>query len=170
MLFKVLFPRRYFKQTWDSSTYLVVGSYRLVRVLNIVSRSQDLLGLLDGVLDLAGDKQGGQGGVLVVVLGIAEAEAEAVKVDAGRVKGADGQLELLAHIVEELDALQAVAGLARRVAAVVGQEPPDGGLGGVLVRGLDVARVGADLGRRRRLRRQGIRHVVVDADAVVIRG
>ena len=85
--------------------HLIIGGDGLVWVLNIVCRSENLLRLLDGVFNLASDKEGGQGGVLVVVLGVAETEAKAVEVDTGRIEGADGELELLAHAIEKLNTL-----------------------------------------------------------------
>lgn len=68
-------------------THLVVRRHGLLRVLNVVGRREDILGLLNRIFNLARDKQRGQGRVLVVVLGIAEVEAKLVEIRARRVKG-----------------------------------------------------------------------------------
>lgn len=126
---------------------LVVGRDGLFRVLNAEGGGEDVPALLDGVLDLAGDEEAGEGGVLVVVVGVAEGEAELVEVDGGGVEGADGQAEAGADLVDELDALEARGGLAAGVRGVGALLPADGELGAVLGRGDDEAGVRSRRGR-----------------------
>ncbi len=53
---------------------------------------------------------------------------------------------MLAHVFNQLHALDAIVVLARRVAPVVPELTPDARLGAVLVRAGDVAGVRADFG------------------------
>lgn len=59
----------------------------MVRILEVVAGAQNLLGLFQRVLDLAGNEKTGDGGILVVVLGRAMFETEEVIESTGRVKG-----------------------------------------------------------------------------------
>ncbi len=61
----------------------------VVRLPHVVRRTENLLGLLDGILHLTGDKKRCQGDILVVVLGAREADAKLVVVDCGRAEGPD---------------------------------------------------------------------------------
>lgn len=146
-------------------THLVVRRHGLLRVLNVVCRREDILGLLNRIFNLARDKQRGQGRVLVVVLGIAKIEAKLVEIRARRIKGpyrpivslpglasqlqnrqaekrrSYAQIQVLPHSVYELNALQAVIIFSRGIAAVFLEHAPYLELGGVLVRAGDVAGV-----------------------------
>ena len=69
---------------------LIIRGGRLVGVLDVVGGGEDVARLLDGVLDLAGDEEGSEGGILVVIFCVAEVESEFVEVDTGGIEGPDG--------------------------------------------------------------------------------
>lgn len=66
-------------------------------------------------------------------------------------KGADGnaQLQILPHVVDQLDALEAVVVLSRGIAAIVLEHAADLDFGAVLIRAGDEAGVRADSGGMR---------------------
>lgn len=68
----------------------------MIRILNVVRSAQDLLGLLDGVFNLTGEEERGHSSILIVVLGIAEGEAEPVVVHAGGIERLDRAVKELA--------------------------------------------------------------------------
>ena len=76
-------------------------------------------------------------------------------VDARGGEGAQGQLQVFPDVVDELDALETVRVLARRVRVVPALGGAEGGLGGVLAGGGDVAGVRADFGGCCCCRRRG---------------
>ena len=67
-------------------TNLVIRRFVVVGLPEIMCCAENFFGLLDGVFGLAGNEQGCQGNVLVVVLVAREPHAELMVVDGGRVK------------------------------------------------------------------------------------
>jgi hypothetical protein len=146
----------------------------MVWVLDVMSSTQDLLGLFDGVLHLAGDEERCQRRVLIVVLGIAVMHPELVVVCRSGYEGLDravascqqnirhaegryfacSQLEGLSDIINELHTLYPITVFSCGVTAILPEHQSHVLLEDVLIGDVNGAGVwpfwGAGIDRRRR--------------------